>query len=123
MADVLAGRGEATYLYPTSRGSIARCIPSSPVADSTADGPRLTLVYGTAVGGEMILVRRADGTGSVTRIPLDHPVDITNGPNGSLACAGGGSLTRTRFGQRSRNGPRVRAVPLPGRPGAAGRPG
>ena len=89
VADVLAGRGsQPTYLYPNISG--ANCAAHPERAGQAICGPAQwspdsTLVYGTAVGGQMILVRQADGTGSVVKIPLDHPVDITNGPNGALA--------------------------------------
>jgi WD40 repeat protein len=88
VADVLAGRSRTTYLFPANSG--ATCAVHPELAGQAICGPAQwspdsMLVYGTDVSGKMILVRRADGTGSVLKIPLDHPVDITNGPNGSLA--------------------------------------
>jgi len=90
VADILAGRAfqHTIYLYPDISG--VNCAVHPDMAGKAICGPAQwspdsTLVYGTAVGGKVILVRRADGTGSVQQIPLDLPVDITNGPNGSLA--------------------------------------
>ena len=89
LTDVLAGKGsQPIYLYPDISGGNCAAHPDlvgQAICGPAQWSPDSTLVYGTAVGGQMILVRRADGTGSVQRIPLDHPVDITNGPNGSLA--------------------------------------
>ncbi len=90
VSDVLASRAfqHTIYLYPDISG--VNCAVHPDMAGKAICGPAQwspdsTLVYGTAVGGKVILVRQADGTGSVLQIPLDLPVDITNGPNGSLA--------------------------------------
>jgi hypothetical protein len=37
------------------------------------------------VSGTSIIIRAADGSGSIRTFPLDHPVDIMDGPNGALA--------------------------------------
>jgi hypothetical protein len=42
-------------------------------------------VYAPDVVGKSILIARSDGSGQVRSIPLDHPINLENGPTGLLA--------------------------------------
>jgi hypothetical protein len=88
VAGVLAGSQTSVALFPPMDG--ATCAAHPELKDKAICGPAQwspdsTQVYGTDVSGTSIIMRAADGSGTIRTFPLDHPVDITNGPNGALA--------------------------------------
>jgi WD40 repeat protein len=88
VAGVIAGRSQTISLFPSMPGATCAGHPDlvgKAICGPAQWSPDSTLVYGTDVSGTTILIKHADGSGPLLQIPLDHPVDITNGPNGSLA--------------------------------------
>jgi hypothetical protein len=88
VGDVLAGRPASVGLFPRMDGATCAAHPElrgKAICGPAQWSPDSTLVYGTDVSGTMILIKSADGNGPLRTIQLDHPVDITNGPNGALA--------------------------------------
>jgi Tol biopolymer transport system component len=88
VADLLTGDARPVVLFP-SYGS-GSCQDHPEAAGTSICGPAEwspdgLWVYAPDVTGKTILIARSDGTGQVRRVPLDHPIDLANGPVGLYA--------------------------------------
>jgi hypothetical protein len=87
VAEVLAGRHPDIRVFPDQNN--ASCYYVTPRTDaicgSAAWSPDSAWIYGPDPSGTSIVFSTVDAPRTVRSIKLDHPVDLSNGPQGSLA--------------------------------------
>jgi hypothetical protein len=86
-AEVLAGgNGETLLLTPILGGTCAlKYLVGKAICGPAQWSPDSKVIFGTDTSGTVIVFATIDGSAPIRTLSLEHPVDLTNGPNGSIA--------------------------------------